>query len=427
MSRSVRSTRALDAALREVLERAVAAGVTPGAAAIVGVSAAPWNAPGVTSAFVRTCLAVGRTSPWAYGREASIRTPYDLASLTKALSTTLVCAHALATGKVTLDETPWPRWPGVSVRHVLQHRAGLPAWRPFFEDARAAAAAGTEAGRAAVLSACLAELPEALAGTATRYSDLGFIALGALLEERCGARLDALFAPLAVQVFGKTGLRFVSLTGCGYHPRYPEVAPTEACTWRGRTLQGQVHDDNAFAMGGVAGHAGLFGSALDVAAACAALLRVLARVRSGGTGEALDDWLSALLWAPGERALGFDRASPEGTTGGALSERALGHLGFTGTSLWIDPATTVPGGATFSSYYVLLTNRVHPSRAQEGIRELRVDFHRAARAWVEAKAEAALRPRRTRATNAVGAGSRRNSRAPAERRGSDDVGASRAT
>ncbi|MBI1949081.1 MAG: serine hydrolase [Deltaproteobacteria bacterium] len=343
--------------VEQVLSDAVGDGITPGAAAVV-----------VTGDGRRRLALAGHLHRLEGAPAVDERTVWDLASLTKLLSTTLLVARAVDRGTLALDLEPWPaRWPGITVAHLLRHDAGLPDWRPLFEAARKAGVCGLPAGARAVVAAALEVAPEAAPGARTLYSDVGFIALGALLEERLGTPLDRAFAQ-AAGAYGATGLRFVRLDTDGFHPAVPLVAPTERCLWRRRALFGQVHDDNAFAMGGVAGHAGLFGSLLDVEAAAGFYLRALT--------EPGEETLASFAATGGERGLGFDRATPEGTTAGALSPRAVGHLGFTGTSLFMDPAP--PGAA-----YVLLTNRVHESREhKQRIFGVRRAFHQAAAAWV---------------------------------------------
>ncbi|OGQ13360.1 MAG: hypothetical protein A2138_12945 [Deltaproteobacteria bacterium RBG_16_71_12] len=345
--------------VERALSEAIEDGTTPGAAAVV-----------VTGDGRRHAVLAGRQHRLAGARAIDEHTVWDLASLTKLLSTTLLAARAVDAGRLSLDEVPWPaRWPGVTAAHLLRHDAGLPAWRPLYQVARKAGVCGLPAGARAVIAAALATEPEAPPGARTLYSDVGFIALGALLEERLGAPLDLVFAD-AARVYGAPALRFVRLDVDGFHPAVPNVAPTERCPWRRRALFGQVHDDNAFAMGGVAGHAGLFGSLIDVEAAARFFLRALTE-----DGEAT---LASFAAGGGERGLGFERTTPDGTTAGALSPRAVGHLGFTGTSLFVDPDP--PGAA-----YVLLTNRVHESREHKRrIFLARRAFHRAAASWVRA-------------------------------------------
>ncbi len=352
---------AVDDDVAAVLEHAVAAQLAPGVVASV-----------VTSGGVRRrwCHGTITYEPGAIGVDE--HTVFDLASVTKLLATTRLVARAVDEGAVSVDECPWPLWPGVTVAHALRHDGGLVAHRPFFELARARGVAGLRQGHDLVVEAVLSTAPEAAAGERTTYSDLGFIALGDLLVRRRGRHIED---QLGEVVPPGSGLRFVRLADDGYHPALPFVAPTERCPWRRRVVQGQVHDDNAYAMGGVAGHAGLFGSLDDVEAAAVGLLHEL---QAGGT-------LSTWATAPGPRGLGFDKATPGGSTGDALGPRTVGHLGFTGTSVWLDP--DLDGGAVF----VLLSNTVHPARPDvvARSRSLRRAFHVAAAALVRALAPAA--------------------------------------
>ena len=343
-----------------VLEQAIAEGATPGAAAAV---------LGLGGERLVVCRGHLHRHPRApLVDENSI---YDLASLTKLLSTTLICADAVAAGTVALNETPWPQWPSVSVRHMLSHSSGLPGWLPLFEHARRRNTAGRTAGADAVLHAALETAVEATPGTQTTYSDVGMIALGAFLAARLQAPLDVLFARCA-RAFGEHGLRFVRIDEDGYHPAVPAVAPTERCPWRRRVLHGQVHDENGYAMGGVAGHTGLFGSLLDMERAASFFLTAVKEPRSP-----LASTLAAFATAQGPRGLGFDKVTPGGSTGGVLSDQTVGHLGFTGTSLWIDPDAGRRGAA-----FVLLTNRINETR-NNAIRQLRPAFHRAAMEWLQ--------------------------------------------
>jgi len=292
-------------------------------------------------------------------------TVFDLASLTKILSTTLLCAYAVEQERLSLDEAPWAGWPGATIRNVLLHNAGLVWWAPFF-DRIEPQLVGLPAGSRAVVDQVLGTALARPVGGKAVYSDLGFIALGALLEERLGDRLDHLFCAVADECYGKSGLGYVPLFEQGYHPHLPDVAATEQCPWRRRLLQGQANDGNCFAMGGIAGHAGLFGSVLDVEKAARYHLSLPPRLLAFATYD-------------GERRLGYDLPTEGGTTGGALSTRAFGHLGFTGTSVWLDPEGPTAGGAV----YVLLTNRVCPTVENLEIKKLRPAFHRAARRFLD--------------------------------------------
>jgi CubicO group peptidase (beta-lactamase class C family) len=236
------------------------------------------------------------------------------------------------------------------VRALLAHASGLPAWRPLY-----AQPAGRRAALAYVLNAPL----EHPAG-AVVYSDLGFMLLAGIVERVAHERLDA-FA--AREVFAPLGMQ---ATGFGPISGVP-VAATEDCGWRDRVLEGEVHDENATVWEGVAGHAGLFGTAGDLARYAHAWLTRDERL---APAPLLDDCtLEAARSADGaRRGLGWVLAH-EGSLGGP-GARGYGHTGFTGTSIWIEPDA---GVAT-----VLLTNRVHPRRGSPaGVHALRVDVHAA--------------------------------------------------
>ncbi len=333
--------------MKDVLVSGIEDGTTPGAAAFVMERDVVHHWCAGTLHRERGARAVNEDTVW------------DLASLTKLLSTTLLAARAIDDSKLALDETPWPHWPGVTVEHVLRHESGLPAWRPLFEEARKAGRAGLPEGKRIVVNAALAVELEAPPLQRTRYSDIGFIALGALLEQRFAAGLNEVFADEARRRFGATTLRFVRLDVDGFHPAVPTVAPTERCPWRRRTVHGQVHDENAFAMGGVAGHAGLFGTLRDVEAC--------ARFFLGEMTPTLRSFAAAT--PPPRRPIGFDHATGGASTGGALPSSSVGHLGFTGVSLWADREN--------ARAYALLTNRIHDTRegGAEKILALRRRFH----------------------------------------------------
>jgi CubicO group peptidase (beta-lactamase class C family) len=348
----------------EVLQAAVRDGLTPGCAAAVV------DADGHVDRFCTGTLAADDASSTRHVVDED--TVYDTASLTKLLVTATLVADAIDDGVMELDETPWPRWPGLTVEHALAHSGGLPAHRPFFEALRAdperSHLLGRQEGRDIILDAVHGTEPDTAPGERVVYSDLGFIALGALVEARRQQRLDALW--LAHPSSRQTTARFVSLQDDGYHRALPRVAPTEYCPWRRRFVQGQVHDDNAFAMGGVGGHAGLFASLNDV---CVLAQGLLARLRT--PGDTLGTFAGYRTLSHPLRGLAFDVATPGGSTGDALGPRTVGHLGFTGTSLWLDPDAGDGGRA-----FVLLANTVHLGRESTLARNraLRVAFHRAA-------------------------------------------------
>lgn len=316
---------------------------------------------------------VGRTH--ADGVAVTDETVFDLASLTKPLTTTLWFWHtrpllaldtpigeAVPVGDPRLAETP--------VWRLLNHSAGLPAHRPFFEGlGRSVLQSGRHAAAKRTIRRMIAQMPlEAAPGAREIYSDLGFLLLEQICEAVSGP-LGDLWADLPGH--GPDALHFRPLPAPSDVTGY---AATETCGWRGRRIQGEVHDDNCWTMGGVGGHAGLFGTLDATLRAGQAWLRA-----ARGDGSALklaDDVVPMSLgarWrtALGARVLGWDTPAPVGSTAGSrFGRRAFGHLGFTGTSMWIDPEADV--------VMVLLTNRVCPSRDNLGIRWLRPQIHDAA-------------------------------------------------
>ena len=342
------------AAVRALLERAVAQRVTPGAIVEAG------SADGAV--MVETA---GRLTYAADACGVDERTVYDLASLTKAIAVGTLAMRHEAAGTLPLDTRVATRCPGfigdgretVTVSDLLGHAAGLPAHRPFYRRF-----AGRRAYGAAIAAEPLAYPPR----TRHEYTDLGFMLLGLLLEDAAGQSLKAQF----------DAWRDEALPGAAVWYGVPaeqrqRTAPTEAEIWRGRVLAGDVHDANAAALGGVAGHAGLFGTA----AAVGAFARWFLGLWSGrvATSWGISAAVAARFARRGEvpdssRALAWDTMLPTSSCGARLSASAIGHTGFTGTSLWIDPVRRL--------YVVLLTNRVHPQGgAADGIRALRIAVH----------------------------------------------------
>ena len=317
-----------------LIEEAAAARAFPAAAIEVGTGLRPlWQ------------HAAGRLTYDENAAATTSETIFDLASLTKVIATTTLVMRLVAQRRLLLD-TPVrqlvPAWTGadrstVTVLDLLEHSTGLTAWWPLYKH-----------GQSLVEFAHLiAELPlEYAPGTRSIYSDLGFILLGGIVADRGGAPLAEQFDAL----LGDTGIGFQPAAA-----RRAEVAPTELdAEWRGRLIVGEVHDENAWALGGVAGHAGLFGTAGAVG--CFARL-VLQSLRSGSVLGAPWLWKRFVRRSrvPGSsRALGWDTMLPTSSCGRRLTAAAIGHTGFTGTSLWIDPVRDL--------YVVLLTNRVHPTR-----------------------------------------------------------------
>lgn len=319
---------------------------------------------------------------WAAGMALADQPPmdeavvFDLASLTKPLVTVLGILCLKHRGVVDLGdclpdllERPVPAdKSAITLAQLLQHSSGLPAHRPYFESLRDLPA---DKRRDALLAMLLAEPLGARPGASAVYSDLGYILLGRIIEEKSAQTLDAfaaqwLFAPLGLD--GELAFNPLSRPFFGAATRF---APTEKCPWRRRVLLGEVHDDNAHAMGGVAGHAGLFGTVGGVLALVRFLLD-LCQGRASHPYLQAADFRAAVLKANAQAGstwgLGFDTPSATRSSAGQLlSRRSFGHLGFTGASFWCDPERDLA--------VVLLSNRVHPSRHNTLIREFRPRFH----------------------------------------------------
>ncbi|HXT71786.1 MAG TPA: serine hydrolase domain-containing protein [Vicinamibacterales bacterium] len=286
-------------------------------------------------------------------------TVFDLASLTKVIATASVAMRHVASASISLDTRVSDVLPSfrsapaaaVNVRQLLDHSSGLPAHLRIWEQAH---------GRADYLPRLATTGLEREPGRAAVYSDTGFILLGFMLEDAGGAPLDQQFSQCAGPL--ATDLRF--LPPAAWRDR---TAPTELDSWRGRVLIGEVHDENAAALGGVASHAGLFGTAAAVGAFARVVLQTFARETHLGTPESMKLFASRSAVPGSSRALAWDTGLPTSSCGTRMSPRAIGHTGFTGTSLWIDPARDL--------YAVLLTNRVHPTRTNVKFLPLRARFH----------------------------------------------------
>ena len=322
-------------------------------------------------AFPAAAVDVGRTdgSIWheAFGRlsydaaalPCQLDTIFDLASLTKVIATASIAMRQIDAGSISLDDNVSEHlraWRGddrdaVTIRQLLDHSSGLPAHARLWEQAT---------GRAEYENVLTALPLERVPGTAAVYSDPGFMLLGFILEDAGGASLGAQFATLA-SGFGHA---------IGYLPApalVERIAPTEHDPWRGRVLRGEVHDENAAALGGVAGHAGLFGTVEDVAAFARLVLHTF-HTRTVLGDPALIRTFASRSRVPGSsRGLAWDTMLPTSSCGTRMSPTAIGHTGFTGTSLWIDWERDL--------YVAFLTNRVHPTRANDALVRLRPKLH----------------------------------------------------
>lgn len=311
------------------LDSAVAAGAAPGA--VLGVSVGGYHFFHATGR-----LGIGdSTAP-------DSSTVYDLASLTKVVGLTTAVMDAVEAQLLDVDAPVRryvPAFTGagkehVTVRHLLTHSSGLPAWRALHREST---------DRAGALALADTTPLDTVAGTRSVYSDIGAIVLTQAVEAVRGERLDSLLDRTLLGPLGMTSTRF--LPPAEWLPR---IAPTENDPWRGRILRGEVHDENAWRLDGVSGHAGLFGSAADLLVFGDWML-----ARSGVAG--LEPFFRRQdLPAGSSRAFGWDTPSEGSSAGRRLSHRSFGHTGFTGTSIWMDPARGL--------VIVILSNRVHPTR-----------------------------------------------------------------
>jgi CubicO group peptidase (beta-lactamase class C family) len=333
----------------EILDRAVAARAFPGAVLSIG---------GLDLA--DATLARGRLRYTPESPAVRPDTIYDLASLTKVLVTTTMAMMLYEDGRLDLDEPVSGRLPAfrgggkedARLWHLLSHSSGVAWWAPLFKEL---------SGRAAYV-ARICEMPlDYEPGTKAVYSDFGFILLGEVLEALAGESLDVFIRQRLFEPLG--------MADCAYRPPVgwrERIAPTEECPWRRRLVWGEVHDENAYAMGGVAPQAGLFGTGPDLARFARLFL---ARGMAGGRRllreETIERFTRRLAIPGATRALGWDTPNAQGysTAGELLSRRAYGHIGFTGTSLWIDPERAL--------FVILLSNRVHPTRDNNAIRAVR--------------------------------------------------------
>lgn len=367
------------ATIDRVVRRGITAGGYPGASVVIGRRGAAVMQKGFGH--------LGWTS--ASPEVNADNTIYDLASLSKVIGTTTAAMILFDEGRLDLDapvSTYIPEFSGgnkelVTVRHLLTHRSGLPAGRELWRMTSKPSEA-----KQVVINTPLACQP----GACFVYSDLGADVLGWVVESVAGLRLDTF---LAERVFKPLGMNDTY-----YNP--PDsvrhrIAPTEVAPPRGYPLRGEVHDENAFALGGVAGHAGLFSTAADLAVFAQMML-------NGGVYDDVrifsDSTVSLFTRrTAGTRALGWDTAEGQGGSGEYLTSAAYGHTGYTGTSIWIDPDRQM--------FVVLLTNRVHAARARRPskvIADVRADLADAAALSVEDSDQILNMPASFRADRADG-------------------------
>jgi serine-type D-Ala-D-Ala carboxypeptidase len=334
------------AEINDAVTRGIRAGVFPGASVVVG-----------RQGYAVVDEGFGHLT-WSPNSAPVVpnRTIYDLASLTKVIATTTAIMVLYDEGKVGLDDPVYKYLPGfsgglkdkVTVRMLLEHRSGLPAGRDLWRTAHSPAQA-----REQVIETHLYSRP----GARYVYSDLGADVLGFIVEAVSGEPLDRFVDEHVFEPLGMHDTEFRP------DPALDDrIAPTAPWSRRGQLLQGQVNDDNAAALGGVAGHAGLFSSASDLAIFAQMML-------NGGTYNGVrivaDSTVKLFTTrAPnaGTRALGWDTCDGEGGCGDYMGPEAYGHTGFTGTSIWIDPDRQM--------FVILLTNRVYDPRVRRSMKAI---------------------------------------------------------
>jgi len=349
--------------IEALLNRGVVDGVYPGAVLLVS-----------KGGMIRLFQNVGSRMLAPHSLPMEKDTLFDLASLTKPLATTLAMMKLVDAGTIVLDrhletllEKPVPKdKKQITPRLLLNHCAGCIDWKPFYLDLDHVA----PKERKALLRERLLDLPLAYApGMEARYSDLGFMLLEWVIETLTGVDLPRFlarefFAPLALKEMHFFGSHIPDRLDSG------RFAATEDCPWRKRIVQGDVHDENAYVLGGYSGHAGLFGTAR-------AVYTLTNLLREHWRGERKDclrpetvrafftrqDIVEGSTWT-----LGWDTPSPQDSSAGRwVSKGSVGHLGFTGTSVWMDLKQDV--------IIIFLTNRIHPTRKNEKIRAFRPLLH----------------------------------------------------
>lgn len=360
--------------IQAALDQAVAQGVFPGAVLAIRHGGNP---------VVQLCA--GRLSTVPEGPSVQASTMYDLASLTKPLATVTSLALLIQQGRCRMNDRVTHHLPecadspleGATLWHLLTHSSGLPGWRGFYERLSPngivpVSREGRDRAKQSVLGFIASEAPVYGRGTRSLYSDLGFILLGMIIERCSGQSLGEFFGERIGCPLGRLRMEFVLVEQVHdfveNNREEGGIASTEVDQWRGRLLCGEVHDKNAAALGGEAGHAGLFGTAAAVLAVTGEWVHAYhgrkaildqAMVREF-TRRQME--LTTSSWA-----LGWDTPSGRSSAGRYFPPESFGHLGYTGTSIWVDPAHELEVG--------LLSNRVHPTSKNEAIRDFRPMIH----------------------------------------------------
>lgn len=310
---------------------------------------------------------------------------FDIASLTKVVCTTTLAMIAVEEGKLSLtdklvDRISLPQHPShndICIYHLLQHTSGLPAHRKFYLEIPAHDL-GKIAARDFILNACSQEISEHPAGQQAVYSDIGFILLGRVLEEIWGEELDTIFSREIAKPWGLSATHFVRIR----HSRHAspqgtmnsggdDYIPTEDCSWRRHIVCGVSRDENCYAMGGVAGHAGLFSNASDLHQFTKLFVAAVNGSHDLLNPSVVQNFIeptTPVPQVPTGRLLGWDTPTPPTSSAGShFSRRSIGHSGFTGCTLWIDLQKKL--------WVILLTNRTYPTVDNNNIRTFRPRIH----------------------------------------------------
>lgn len=368
--------------IRSLLEKAVKDGVFPGCSLLVS-----------RRGQAVLCESAGDAGSVATADEETPKCPmtentvFDIANLTQVVVTSTILMNLVDEGRVDLNHRVSRYIPGfnilgkspVTIGHLLSHTSGLAANAPYFEDlAREQSGARlgimtSKGARDYIITQIVRAPLKYEVGTRQMQSDLGFILLGSIIELLTGMPLEKAAMKYVFQPFGLKSTSYVDISMIrrrGIHPVTDLIAPTEECAWRQKILWGEVQEENAWAMGGIAGHAGIFSSGSDMLRFCSLLLKsyrgrqtylssnVIRQFFHGGTFQFATSYKFG--WDSPSRENGLDEVG--------FSENAVGLNGFTGCSLWLEPEKDLA--------IVLMSNRIHPSRSNRKINQFRTDLHK---------------------------------------------------
>jgi len=339
--------------IRILLQKGVEKGIFPGAVLIAGSR---------KDIFIHCSVGYLQRIPYSIPMRKD--TIFDLASLTKPLSTSLVAMKLLQEKRISLDLSiseiiPVPEDKrDITFRMLLSHSSGLPSWKPYYIEL---SKYPLKIRKKIIVDWILKEKLLFYPGSKEEYSDLGFILLSYLFEKITGRHIKE----IAEEIYRLLGLSYTFLGISKKKVKREDFSATELCKWRKRIIQGEVHDENAFSLGGYSGHAGLFSTAKEVYSLCSILLDHYEGKRSDiFKPEIVREFFKKQnnRWT-----LGWDTPTKDSSSGRLFSRNSIGHLGFTGTSVWMDLDRKI--------IVVFLTNRIHPSRENQRIKTFRPLLH----------------------------------------------------